>query len=82
MPAATWCFAVSFVGFALTAGGSFVLVGNGMGWSVSLVAYTVWDTRFLAVPAARTPFYDIFASGTIGEMGLHPTKLVQWRGQR
>ena len=28
----------SFVGFALTAGGSFVLVGNGRGWSVSLVA--------------------------------------------
>ena len=28
----------SFVGFALTAGGSFVWVGNGMRWSVSLVA--------------------------------------------
>ena len=31
IPAATWCFAFSFVGFALTAGGSFVLFGNGMG---------------------------------------------------
>ena len=38
VPAATWCFAFSFVGFALTAGGSFVLVGNGRGWSVTLVA--------------------------------------------
>ena len=28
----------SIVGFALTAIGSFVLVGNGRGWSVSLVA--------------------------------------------
>ena len=28
----------TLVGFALTAIGSFVLVGNGMGWSVSLVA--------------------------------------------
>ena len=31
VPAATWCFAFSFVGFALTAIGSFVLAGNGMG---------------------------------------------------
>ena len=38
VPAATLGFAFSFVGFALTAGGSFVLVGNGRGWSVSLVA--------------------------------------------
>ena len=30
VPAATCGFAFSFVGFALTAGGSFVLVGNGM----------------------------------------------------
>ena len=28
----------TLIGFALTAIGSFVLVGNGMGWSVSLVA--------------------------------------------
>ena len=38
VPAATLGFAFSFVGFALTAGGSFVWVGNGMRWSVSLVA--------------------------------------------
>ena len=38
-------------------------------------AEPVWDTCFLAVSAARTQFYDIFAPGTIGEMGLHPTKL-------
>ena len=38
VPAATWCFVFSFVGFALTAIGSFLLVGNGRGWSVSLVA--------------------------------------------
>ena len=31
VPAATWGFAFSFVGFALTANGSFVLFGNGMG---------------------------------------------------
>ena len=28
--AATWCFAFSFVGFALTASGAFVLADNGM----------------------------------------------------
>ena len=31
VPAATWGFAFSFVGFALTAIGSIVLAGNGMG---------------------------------------------------
>ena len=30
VPAATWCFAFSFVGFALTAIGSFLLADNGM----------------------------------------------------
>ena len=38
VPAATCGFAFSFVGFALTAGGSFVLADNVTGWSVSLVA--------------------------------------------
>ena len=38
VPAATWFFAFSFVGFALTAIKSFVLVDNVTGWSVSLVA--------------------------------------------
>ena len=31
VPAATWFFAFSFVGFALTANGSIVGAGNGMG---------------------------------------------------
>ena len=31
VPAATWCFAFSFVGFALTAIGSFLLADNGVG---------------------------------------------------
>ena len=31
VPAATWRFAFSFVGFALTANGSIVGAGNGMG---------------------------------------------------
>ena len=31
VPAVTWRFAFSFVGFALTASGSFLLFGNGMG---------------------------------------------------
>ena len=31
VPAVTWRFAFSFVGFALTAGRSFVLLGNGVG---------------------------------------------------
>ena len=35
----------------------------------------MWNTRFLEVSSARTPFYGIFPPGTIGEMGLHPTKL-------
>ena len=72
----------TLVGFALTAIGSFLLVGNGMGWSVSLEIQTVWDTRFLAVQAARTHFYGIFAPGIFGEMGLQPTKLLKCRGQR
>ena len=38
---------------------------------------TVWDTRFLEVSAARTQFYDTFAPGTAGEMGLHYTKLEE-----
>ena len=38
VPAATWCFAFSFVGFALTAGRSFLWADNVTGWSVSLVA--------------------------------------------
>ena len=33
-----WVWLYSFVEFALTAGGSFVWVGNGMRWSVSLEA--------------------------------------------
>ena len=32
---------------------------------------------FLEVLTVRTPFYNILASGTIGEMGLHPTKLEE-----
>ena len=44
---------------------------------VSLEIQTVWDTRFLAVQAARTPFYDIFAPGIFGEMGLLYTKLEE-----
>ena len=38
VPAATCGFAFSFVGFALTAGRSFVLTDNGMKIPVSLVA--------------------------------------------
>ena len=38
VPAATLGFAFSFVGFALTAIGAFVFVGNGMEIPVSLVA--------------------------------------------
>ena len=82
VPAATWCFAFSFVGFALTAIGSFLLADNVTGWSVSSEVYTVWNTCFLAVSTARTQLYSIPPPGTIGEMGLHPTILVQWRGQR
>ena len=82
VPAATWGFAFSFVGFALTAIGSIVWADNGMAISVSLEVQTVWDTRFLEVSSARTPFYCILPPGIIGEMGLHPTKLLKWRGQR
>ena len=38
MPAVTWGFAFSFVGFALTAIGSIVWADNGMAISVSLIA--------------------------------------------
>ena len=82
VPAATLGFAFSFVGFALTAIGSFLLADNVTGWSVSLEVYTVWNTCFLAVSTARTQLYSIPPPGIFGEMGLHSTILVQWRGQR
>ena len=55
----------SFVGFALTAVGSIVLVENGMGYP-------------LFSNLRRTnAFYNMFLPSQFGEMDLHPTKLAQ-----
>ena len=59
MPAATWGFAFSFVGFALTAIGSFVLVGNGMGYqNISSLSRT-------------NAFSIMVLPSQFGEMDLH-----------
>ena len=65
-----------FVGFALTAIGSFVWIGNGMEyrfWRGSACMENLFPCSFSRTNA----FYDTFAPGTIGEMGLHPTKLEE-----
>ena len=66
----------TLVGFALTAIGSFVLVGNGRGWSVSLGRRSLYGIPvFLEFQPHERIFYDVFAPGIFGEMGLHQTKL-------
>ena len=58
----------SFVGFALTAVGSIVLAENGM------------ENQFFNSLNRTNDFYKIVLPGLIGEMDLHPTKLVLFRG--
>ena len=65
MPAATWCFAFSFVGFALTAVGSFVLVDN------------VMEYQIISSPNRTNAFSNMVLPSLFGEMDLHPTKLEQ-----
>ena len=60
----------SFVGFALTAVGSFVLVENGM------------EYQIISSLNRTNAFYNMVLPSLFGEMDLHPTKLVLFRGQR
>ena len=70
VPAATWGFAFSFVGFALTAIGSFVLVGNGMGYqNISSLSRT-------------NAFSIMVLPSQFGEMDLHQRNWNNSRGQR
>ena len=54
-----------FVGFALTAIGSFVLVDNGM------------ENQFISNLNSTNALYNMAPPSLFGEMGLHPTKLAQ-----
>ena len=68
MPAATWCFAFSFVGFALTAIGSFVFADNG--------------TEYLYRQRFRLYGIPVFLKFGLHERSctvfLHPAYLVKW----
>ena len=55
----------SFVGFALTAGGSIVLAENGMKYQI------------ISSPNRTNAFYNMVLLSLFGEMDLHPTKLEQ-----
>ena len=60
----------SFVGFALTAVGSVVLVDN------------VMENQIIRGSSRTNALYNMVLPSLFGEMGLHPTKLVPFRGQR
>ena len=74
--------AFSFVGFALTAIGAFIFADTGVGYVFRHRFILYGIPVFLKFQPHERIFYNILAPGIIGEMGLHPTKLVQWRGQR
>ena len=60
----------SFVGFALTAVESLVLVDN------------VMEYQIISNLNRTNAFYNMVLPSQFGEMDLHPTKLVPFRGQR
>ena len=60
----------SFVGFALTAVGSVVLVEN------------VMENQIISSLSRTNAFYNMVLPSLFGEMDLHRTKLVLFRGQR
>ena len=60
----------SFVGFALTAVGSVVLVEN------------VMENQIINSLSRTNAFYNMVLPSLFGEMDLHRTKLVLFRGQR
>ena len=59
-----------FVGFALTAVGSIVLVD------------TVMEYLFFRTLNRTNAFYNMVLPSLFGEMDLHQTKLAPFRGQR
>ena len=60
----------SFVGFALTAVGSIIL------------ADTVMEYQIINSLSRTNAFYNMVMPSLFGEMDLHPTELVPFRGQR
>ena len=60
----------SFVGFALTAVGSIVLVENGM------------ENQIIRNLNRTNALYNMVLPSLFGEMDLHQTKLAPFRGQR
>ena len=73
--------AFSFVGFALTAIGSFIFADTGVGYVFRHRFILYGIPVFLQFQPHERIFYDIFPPGIFGEMGLHHTKLLKWRGQ-
>ena len=72
---------LAFIGFALTASRSFIFADTGVG--MYIVIGLDWMGYPFSCSFSRTSaFYDTFAPGIIGAMGLHYTKLLKWRGQR
>ena len=60
----------SFVGFALTAVGSFVLADN------------VMENQIIRGSSRTNAFYNMVLPSLFGEMDLHRAKLAPFRGQR
>ena len=76
MPAATWGFAFSFVGFARN-----LLRRLTRGW-VSSLAENGMKYQIIRSLNRTNALYNLVLPSLFGEMDLHPTKLAQCRGQR
>ena len=76
MPAATWCFAFSFVGFARN-----VLRRLTRGWVASL-AENGMEYQSISSLNRTNALYNMAPPSLFGEMDLHWTKLEPFRGQR
>ena len=77
-----WVLQCSFVGFALTANGAFIFADTGVGYVFRHRFILYGIPVFLQFQPHERIFCEIFAPGNIGEMGLHHTILLKWRGQR
>ena len=71
VPATTWCFAFSFVGFARN-----VLRRLTRDWVASL-ADNVMEYQSISRPNRTNALYNMVLPSQFGEMDLHPTKLKQ-----
>ena len=71
----------SFVGFALTAVGSFVLADNGMEYQI-IRSLNRMENQIISSSYRTNTLYNMVLPSLFGEMDLHRTKLVLFRGQR